>query len=1076
MGIPPLPPGINPAEFPFDARLIPLLSQINNPQWREEMAQRSPQVLAEVQNVVHRIQTGQIRPDMLQRMQAFVMHMQRMTQQRMGQVPGAPGQPQPGPGMPPQQRPMPPPGMPGYPGGPPGMMPPQQASPAEATPPPNALPPGHQQRMWPPGQMGSPAPNVRPPPAHLAQAGAPDSPTPGSLLARRTSSTKGEKQPRDAAMPPPTFIPAHGAPPVRPPAETPPPPTPPQNASGLPVKDWESALRLDIPTTIFNPLPIDEIDEREDPTFGGRLPEMSELEKRDVKTWLGRDHKFATGIVEHRKRTAQRMQKWMEDEDRQNPWWMLNKGESRPRVPKNVNIIYPAEKALQRLKARKRKEIRFTPTQYKSMADIEDNIVPVRLELEHEHSRFSDTFLWNCSGEYRGVEWWLTADTVVTPELFAQSICDDFKLPPAQFIPKIVATIKERVREYQDQVMPLQANKRPELAGRGIIDEDDPETCDMLELFRSAHEDDEVKTQGTDQDDSHIRIVSFDDEVLDDKVMTVEEIMADLPPTPEQDELRILIKIDIIVGTQNLVDTFEWDLNSEVTPEEFAQSYCVDLGLSGEFVTAIAHDIHEQILVHQRSLFLVGHTQGSGYIANDDVRTAFLPPLTVALRKENVAMSTFTPVLANFTEQDVIAIEKERERESKRKKRGTRGRRGIVLPDREPQKTFRTQLHPLIDPAVIAAADPAPPPQSSTRRAAAIAAQANINLALNDQPNFNASPPPAFPTAGRGRRGLGPRASRGMSRASPASTREGSVVNGDHTPTIGFKRALREDSEPETASPLPPRKRYNGRILDEPEDEQPPKEEPATPAPAPVPTPTPVVVPPPPAPKLWHCKNCGVPEHLSGGMRDMDLCAKCSDYLQRTGQRRPAEYNEDEEYHRLRKDSDSPKPPAFEMPIQPSVPSPRKRVNRFDESDSDSSSSSSSDESDDDERKRKKAKPSVAPTPAPAPAAPASKPPSSAAPPTPTSKPHAHPTPPAWTSRAHAALQAKYPDHRFGIILKARPADAPPDAPDEWRVKCHDCPGRLYNPGPEETLNNFEVHLKNRQHRERVEARIAKKK
>ncbi len=50
-----------------------------------------------------------------------------------------------------------------------------------------------------------------------------------------------------------------------------------------------------------------------------------------------------------------------------------------------------------------------------------------------------------------------------------------------------------------------------------------------------------------------------------------------------EDDLRILIKVDIIVGTQNLSDTFEWDLNSSVTPEEFAECYTKELGLSSEF-------------------------------------------------------------------------------------------------------------------------------------------------------------------------------------------------------------------------------------------------------------------------------------------------------------------------------------------------------------------------------------------------------------------------------------------------------------------------------------------------------------
>jgi len=43
------------------------------------------------------------------------------------------------------------------------------------------------------------------------------------------------------------------------------------------------------------------------------------------------------------------------------------------------------------------------------------------------------------------------------------------------------------------------------------------------------------------------------------------------------------------------------------------------------------------------------------------------------------------------------------------------------------------------------------------------------------------------------------------------------------------------------------------------------------------------------------------------------------------------------------------------------------------------------------------------------------------------------------------------------------------------RIKCLDCPGKLYTPGPETGVNNFEVHLKNRLHREKVETRVGKK-
>lgn len=637
-------------------------------------------------------------------------------------------------------------------------------------------------------------------------------------------------------------------------------------------------------------------------------------------------------------------------------------------------------------------------------------------------------------------------------------------------MPKIVATIKERVREYQDQVLPIQRRAGPS-GSRGILD--DEQGPAILETFRHAHEmDEEVKTdEGADQDDSHIRIVSFDDELEDNKIMTVEEATACIPAGSDDDDLRFHIKLDIIVGTQHLTDVFEWDLNSSVTPEEFAACYSQDLGLSGEFITAIAHDIHEQIVMHQRTLFLVGHTHGSGFIQNDDARQAFLDPLPNAVRREDVAMNTYTPVLSNLTEAEVQVLEKDRERERKRNKRNTRGRRGVVLPDREPVKTLRTLLHPTVDPnAPVPEANPAPV-VNSTRRAAAIAAQANINLALQDLPIPQPpSPPPLSSISKSHKKQLHhPRASsRGVSRASPASTREGSVINGDMgTPTTGYKRFLHDDSEGETGSPFPPRKRHNGRILDSPEAEEVKQED----------KPTLHL-------RSWHCKNCGVPETLAGGRRkdsngELDLCAKCGNYLQHHNRRRPVEYNEDEDYHLRQRDGTdsapasgfgSPAHPAFDLPPETENPTPRRGRSNSQEA---SSSDSDSDDSDDYEssQRRKKAKISSAqrtttPLPrssgaTPAPVTPA----------TPVSQLPNQPVPPAWVPRVRAALQAKYPDHRFTVIAKGKAADSN-DARVEWRAKCLDCPGRIYQLGPGETLDNFESHLKFKGHMANVQARL----
>lgn len=50
----------------------------------------------------------------------------------------------------------------------------------------------------------------------------------------------------------------------------------------------------------------------------------------------------------------------------------------------------------------------------------------------------------------------------------------------------------------------------------------------------------------------------------------------------------------------------------------------------------------------------------------------------------------------------------------------------------------------------------------------------------------------------------------------------------------------------------------------------------------------------------------------------------------------------------------------------------------------------------------------------------------------------------------------------------------PPNVMHQWlpRIRCNDCPGKLYTPGPDTTVSNFEVHLKNGNHRRTVERRV----
>lgn len=478
-------------------------------------------------------------------------------------------------------------------------------------------------------------------------------------------------------------------------------------------------------------------------------------------------------------------------------------------------------------------------------------------------------------------------------------------------------------------------------------------------------------------------------------------------------------------------------------------------------------------------------------------------------------MSTFTPIFATFTEEDIAAIDRERDRESKRKKRATRARRGVILPDREPAKTHRTLVNPLGPNGASAAAAPAEqtapvPTFTTSRRAAAIAAQANINLLAQDERlPAPASPPPMPSPIIRVRQRQNLRHSRGLSHQSPTPQVEDTAdVGTPVTATIGAggKRAFREDSLADSAgvdSPGP-RKRLHpdnradldlsgldggvngyGDVKLEPADvdiefarrtslasiEERPGSSGGTGGAF--------------GSGAWHCKNCGMPEHLSGGARKdpqgrKTLCGTCARYSQRTGKPRPVEFTLDERVHIERlatnkkgngtfkngsEGSAEPESPVSahltihaQTPQSPLTPLGGDSLNKSesDQSDSKSSSSSGSDsDSEDDFAPQKKratpgsgsttirlpARSGASATPAPGAGGPAAGSGSGSG--AGGAKTQATPTsakkevPPEWTARVLADTRRKFPKDDFDVIQKARPADQP-QAPAEWRVKCMD--------------------------------------
>ncbi|CAI8502156.1 unnamed protein product [Pichia kudriavzevii] len=183
-------------------------------------------------------------------------------------------------------------------------------------------------------------------------------------------------------------------------------------------------------------------------------------------------------------------------------------------------------------------------------------------------------------------------------------------------------------------------------------------------------------------------------------VESVKDQISDVHPlvvNPALD-LRFPINLDITIANNQLVDRFDWDLmNEENDPEDFAETLCAEFSLPGEFKTAIAHSIREQSQIYIKSLFMIGYKFDGSNIVSEDLKEYLRSGIEAnSVIMPRYLLSDFTPYITELSIDNFERIIKERERESRRKKRGaTRtGRRGgFVLPDLTSMpKTFRTPL------------------------------------------------------------------------------------------------------------------------------------------------------------------------------------------------------------------------------------------------------------------------------------------------------------------------------------------------------------------------------------------------
>ena len=109
--------------------------------------------------------------------------------------------------------------------------------------------------------------------------------------------------------------------------------------------------------------------------------------------------------------------------------------------------------------------------------------------------------------------------------------------------------------------------------------------------------------------------------------------------------------------------------------------------------TAIAHSIREQIQVLAKSLVLVDHKFDGSIVEEEELANCFLPAVIQARRIGLEAWGTFGPSLMELRDIDTDRLDKDYDRETRRKRRQIRSRRhAVLLPDRDIPRVHRSPL------------------------------------------------------------------------------------------------------------------------------------------------------------------------------------------------------------------------------------------------------------------------------------------------------------------------------------------------------------------------------------------------
>lgn len=273
--------------------------------------------------------------------------------------------------------------------------------------------------------------------------------------------------------------------------------------------------------------------------------------------------------------------------------------------------------------------------------------------------RLKDSFLWNLH------------EALTTPDQFAKQFVDELDLPndrKPQLILNIASQIRQQLEEYAGVALhPLfHSTSAPSLQGTAgqpippVVSQDGASTPALpatngvsTPITNGAMQTDGVRTPAA---------------VPNGISATAAALPSDELHNPD-DTYRCIVTLNINLMNRLYADKFEWSLlHPPGFAEMFAKTTCADIGLSGEWVSAMTHAIYEAVLRLKKEACENGGLVGDGEIDNDAVE----PAIGAGWRYDHEHLcDEWEPKVEMLSKEEIEKREGDRERQIRRLRRET---------------------------------------------------------------------------------------------------------------------------------------------------------------------------------------------------------------------------------------------------------------------------------------------------------------------------------------------------------------------------------------------------------------------